>query len=68
MDSFLTCSKPKVTMNGRKSLNFPPKILYENRYCNQEDFSILICAGVNENDRLVKSVFKLQGPNFECKE
>ena len=53
-------------MNGRKNLNFPPKVLYENRYCNQNDFSVLVYGVVDQNNKLVKSFFKLQGPYFEC--
>ena len=52
MDSFLSSSKPKITMNERKSLNFPPKVLYENRYCNQDDFSVLVCGGRNETGEI----------------
>ena len=25
-----------------------PKVLYENRYYNQEDFSIFVCVGINQ--------------------
>ena len=39
------------------SLDFPPKVLYENRYCNQDDYSVLICGGWNRSD-VLKSVFK----------
>ena len=52
----------------QESFNFPQKVLYENRYCNQDDFSVLVCGGRDKNNKTVKSVFKLQGPNFECKE
>ena len=62
----LASSKPEVTMQERKSFDFPPKVLYENRYCNQDDFSILVCGGIDQNNNLVNNVFKLQGPSFEC--
>ena len=52
----------------QESFNFPPKILYENRYCNQDDFSILVCGGKIENKKVVNSVYKLDGSNFECEE
>ena len=58
--------KLKVKMQERKSFNFPPKILYENRYCNQDDFSVLVCGGMNEKSIDLKSVYKLDGPKFDC--
>ena len=66
MNSYLSNSKPEVTMQERKRFDFPPTVLYENRFCNQDDFSILVCGGIDQNNNLVKSIFKLQGPNFEC--
>ena len=39
-------------MNGRKKLDFSQKILYENRYCNQDDFSVLVCGGRNETGEI----------------
>ena len=62
----LSSLKPEVSM--QKNFDFPPKVLYENRYCNQDDFNVLVCGGRDKNNKTVKSVFKLQGPNFECKE
>ena len=32
--------------NDGKLFNVP-KVLYKNRYCNQDDFSILVCGGEN---------------------
>ena len=55
----LSSLKPEVTM--QKNFDFPPKVLYENRYCNQDDFSILICGRTNESNKIVESVFKLHG-------
>ena len=65
MKSFSTSLKPKVTM--QENFDFPPKVLYENRYSNQDDLSILICGGKNKTDKLVRSVFKLYGPQLKCK-
>ena len=50
----------------QENFDFPPKVLYENRYCNQVDFSVLVCGGRNKNYKNVKSVFKLHFPNFKC--
>ena len=55
----LSRSKQEVTMQERKSFDFPLKVLYENRYCNQDDFSVLVCGGKNEKNQNMKSVFKL---------
>ena len=51
----------------RSKSNFPPIVLYENRYCNQDDFSILICGGRNEHNKPVKSIFQLYGSRIKCK-
>ena len=59
--SLLSSSKPEGTMQERKSLDFPPKVMYENRYCNKDDFSILVCGGKNKTDQNVKSIFKIYG-------
>ena len=63
MKSFSTSLKPKVTM--QENFDFPPKVLYENRYCNQDDFSVLVC-GRSITSKIVNSVYKLNGPKFEC--
>ena len=68
MESLVSYSTPEETMLGRKSLNFPPKVLYENRNCNQVDFSVLICGAINvDTKKRVNSVFKLDGPELRCK-
>ena len=40
-----------------------PSILYENCYCNQDEFDIVVCGGKNENG-IPNKVTKLQGPDF----
>ena len=61
-------------MQERKSYNFLPKILYENRYCYQDDFSVLVCGGVIKRGikvvtrRVVNSVYKLDCPKFKSEE
>ena len=42
-----------------------PNVLYENRYCNQEGFSILICGGKEENGEITNKVFELEIPSFK---
>ena len=41
-----------------------PLVLYENRYCNQEDFDIVVCGGENKNS-VTNEVTELKGPCFE---
>ena len=49
----------------QKSVFNVPKVLYENRYCSQDSFSILVCGGVNENRKAVNDVYELQGKQFK---
>ena len=58
-------SKPAVTLQER--LDFPPSILYENRYCNQDDNSVLFCVGKINNGKIVNSAFEIHGPELICK-
>ena len=43
-----------------------PDILYENRYCNQEDFSILVCGGRDKKGKYLNRVWELKLPQFEA--
>ena len=66
MDSYLSESKLHVLVQ-RKVFDFPLKILYENRYCNQDDFSILAFGGFNAGSReIVNSDYKLCGRKLKC--
>ena len=40
-------------------------ILYENKYCNQEGFSILICGGYDINRKITNEVLELNIPSFK---
>ena len=53
-------------MQERNSFDFLPKALYENRYCNQDDFSVLVCGGKNKNQTAVNSIYKLDGTKLKC--
>ena len=52
----LASSKSEVTMQERKTFDFPPRVLYENRYCNQDDFSVLFCGGKKKSGIVVDTV------------
>ena len=36
-----------------------PTVLYENRCCNQDNFSILVCGAQNENGETLNDVYEL---------
>ena len=57
MKSFLASSNLEFKMPGSASFDFPPKVLYENRYCNQDNFSVLVCGGLRKNNKTVESIF-----------
>ena len=44
-----------------------PKVLYENRYCNQEGFSILVCGGKDKKGKITNEVLELEIPSFNVK-
>ena len=44
------------------------KVLYENRYCNQEGFSILACGGMDKNKNYSNQVLEVKVPSFEVTE
>ena len=50
-----------------KSSDLQPNILYENRYCNQNDFSILVCGEKNKYNERVKSIFQMHGSTLNYK-
>ena len=43
------------------------KVLYENRYCNQEGFSILVCGGKDKKGKVTNEVLELEIPSFNVK-
>ena len=54
----------------KENKTFPfhvPIVLYENRYCNQKGFSILIREGKYKNEKVENEVLELELPSFEIK-
>ena len=41
--------------------------MYENRYCNQEGFSILVCGGKDKKVKVTNEVLELEVPSFKVK-
>ena len=56
--------KSIVPKKGGKLFHVP-NVLYENRYCNQDGFSILICGGKDNNKKYLNIVFEMKVPSFE---
>ena len=54
-------------MSSKNRISFAnvPKVLYENRYCNQDGFSILACGGLHKNKKRVNQVLEIKIPSFE---
>ena len=50
------------------SLSDVPKVLYENRYCNQKGLSFLACGGQDANGLLTNQVLEVKIPSFEVAE
>ena len=54
-----------ISKDNGQSFNVP-KVLYENRYCNLVDFSILIWGGRTQEKGVLNNIYELKVPNFEC--
>ena len=51
--------------NMTKHCRDKSSVLYENRYCNQDEFDIVICGGENyQTYKPTNEVTKLLGPDF----
>ena len=58
-----------MSSEDRLSFTYVPKVLYENRYCNQEGFSILACGGGDKNkNKSVNQVLEVIVRSFEITE
>ena len=58
--------KPSVENKNENPIRVS-NVLYENRYCDQEDFSILVCGGTVRNSgklNISNDVYELNGPKF----
>ena len=58
MNRCLSSLKREVKMQERTTFDFPSKVLNGNRYCNQDDFSILVCGGKNEKKQKCEKCFQ----------
>ena len=52
-------------MSSNNNLFFVHDVLYENRNCNQEGFSVLFCGGRDKNDKFLNRVLEVKMPSFE---
>ena len=55
-----------MSFNCQLSSTSVPKILYENRYCNQEGFSILALGGKDKNNKRLNRVLEIKIPSFKA--
>ena len=51
-------------MNSKATRNPRPSVLYENRFCNQDEFNIVVCGRRNKSGEIDK-VFQLIGPDYK---
>ena len=42
-----------------------PSVLYENRYCNQDEFDIVVCGGRKSSGEPTNEITELKGPDFK---
>ena len=57
-----------MNFDNRLLFTSVPQVLYENRYCNQEGFSILACGGLDKNKNPLNQVLEVKTPSFEVTE
>ena len=57
-----------MSSDNRLSFANVPQVLYENRYCNQDGFSILACGGIDKNKKRLNQVLEVKIPSFEVTE
>ena len=57
-----------ISEENKSTPHHVPKKLCENRYCNQEAFSILVCWGKDEKNKLKQQISKVKAPSFEVTE
>ena len=60
--------KSIVSTKGGKLFHVP-NVIYENRYCNQDDFSIFVCGGTTEiggDLTASRDVYELKCSTFQC--
>ena len=48
-----------------KNQSFSTKVLYANRYCDEDGYSTLICGGEDENKNYWNQVLEIKVPSFE---
>ena len=59
------CSKLSASVDNNSSRCYVSEVLYENRYCDQEDFSVLVCGGETKNKKYSNHVFEVKLPTFK---
>ena len=62
---FELCFKQKPAEMSFCFHKMKSSVLYENRYCSQDEFSIVVCGGKDKNWDATKEVSEIRGPDFE---
>ena len=67
MTKYYSGSKLSVSEKDKPPSFYVSEVLYQNRYCNQEDFSVFIGGGKNKNDKCYNTVWEVKIPSFELR-
>ena len=65
MSKFYSGSKSSVSDEEKPPSFYVSEVLYQNRYCNQDDFSLLIGGGNNKSDKCFNTVWEFKIPCFQ---
>ena len=65
MSNLYSGSKLSASKGSNPSSCYVSDVLYQNRYCTQNGFSILICGGEDKNTKYTNQVLKMKVPSFE---
>lgn len=63
----MICDRPSLlsSKTGEHVFNVQ-EVLYQTKYCNQDEFSIFVCGGRTQNENTLNDVYELKESNFEC--
>ena len=65
MNHFYSGSNLSASDETNPSPYYVTDVLYQNRQCNQEGFSVLVCGGKDKNRKYSNQVFEVEVPIFK---
>ena len=68
MKQFSLQLRSTVSKEVKPTSFYVPDVLYQNRYCDQEGFSILVCEGKDKRNKPMKKVVEVKVTSFEVTE